>query len=60
MKITKTALLEKAKDLSVKGISKKTKPEIIRALQSAEGNNPCFQQISNCGIQECLYRSECQ
>ncbi len=57
--ITKTALLEKAKVMGVKGLSKKSKPEIIHAIQIAEGNSPCFQQIPDCAIQDCLYRSEC-
>jgi len=59
MKITKTALLATAKNLGVKGVSKKTKPEIIHLLQSSEGNTPCFQQIPTCAIQECMYRAEC-
>jgi len=57
--ITKTALLEKAKELGLKGLSKKEKAEIIHALQEAEGNAPCFGRIPDCGIVECLYRSEC-
>jgi len=59
MKITKASLLEKAKQMGTKGLSKKTKPEIIHILQAAEGNAPCFQQIPDCTIQECMYRSEC-
>ncbi len=59
MKITKTALLARAKELGVKGVSKKTKPEIIHLLQTSEGNSPCFQQIPTCGIQACAYRAEC-
>jgi len=45
--------------MGVKGVSKKTKPEIIHILQTSEGNTPCFQQIPTCGIQECAYRAEC-
>lgn len=57
--VTKTALLEKAKGLGLKGLSKKKKPEIIHAIQVGEGNSACFQQILNCGIGDCLYRGEC-
>jgi len=57
--VTKTALLATAKDLGLKGLSKMKKPEIIHAIQVGEGNSPCFQQIPNCGIGDCLYRSEC-
>lgn len=57
--MTKTALLETAKAMGIKGVSNKGKPEIIHALQIAEGNSPCFQRIPDCGIQECLYRGEC-
>lgn len=57
--ITKLALLEKAREMELKGLSSKSKPDIIHALQVAEGNSPCFQRIPDCGIQECVYRSEC-
>jgi len=56
---TKVALLETAKELGLKGLSKKSKPEIIHAIQSGEGNSPCFQKIPDCGIHDCRYRSEC-
>jgi len=57
--LTKTALLEKAREMGLKGLSNKSKPDIIHALQTAEGNSPCFQRIPDCGIQECIYRGEC-
>ena len=57
--ITKTALIEKAKALEVKGLSKMNKTELIHAIQVAEGNAPCFQQIPDCAIEACLYRGEC-
>ena len=57
--IAKVSLLEKAKEMGLKGLSKKSKPEIIHELQTAEGNVPCFGRIPDCGIVECLYRSEC-
>ena len=57
--ITKTTLLEKAKSMGLKGLSNKAKPEIIHALQIAEGNAPCFKQIPDCAIEACIYRGEC-
>jgi len=57
--ITKTALLATAKQMGVKGLSNKSKTEMIHAIQVAEGNSPCFRQIPDCAIEACLYRSEC-
>lgn len=57
--ITKAELLETAKEKGLKGLGNKGKPEIIHALQEAEGNAPCFGRIPDCGIVECLYRGEC-
>ena len=57
--ITKAELLDRAKEMGIKGVSKRSKPELIHVLQVAEGNNPCFQQIPDCAITDCLYRSEC-
>jgi len=59
MKIKKASLLEKAKEMGIKGLSKSTKTDIIHILQTAEGNTPCFQRIPDCAIQACAYRSEC-
>jgi hypothetical protein len=59
MSLKKASLLDKAKEMGIKGLSKKTKPEIIHILQTAEGNAPCFKNIPDCAIQECMYRSEC-
>lgn len=56
---TKSALLEKGKEMGLKGLSSMSKPDLIHALQIAEGNVPCFQRIPDCGIQECLYRGDC-
>ncbi|MFC1567882.1 hypothetical protein ACFL3K_01610 [Pseudomonadota bacterium] len=58
-RVTKTALLATAKDMGLKGLSKMKKPEVIHAIQVAEGNSACFQKIPNCGIGECRYRREC-
>jgi hypothetical protein len=36
------------------------KPELIRAIQVAEGNSPCYQSdiAPVCGIEDCLWRAE--
>ncbi|ATX80005.1 Rho termination factor, N-terminal domain [Mariprofundus aestuarium] len=58
--ITKKDLLEKAAEIGLKGGAKLRKPELIHAIQIAEGNTDCFTRISNCAVTPCLYRSECQ
>ncbi len=39
-----------------------TMTELIRAVQIAEGNNPCFATFSaqNCGQMNCLWRVDCK
>jgi len=59
-KITKNILLEKAAELGMKSVKKLKKPELIHAIQTTEGHSPCFMQISNCAVEPCLYRAECQ
>ena len=59
-KITKKELLDLAKPLSITGASKMKKEDLIHAIQTAEGNAPCFLTISNCSVSPCLYRAECQ
>lgn len=58
--VTKKELLEKASDLGLKGLAKLRKPELIHAIQIAEGNTDCFGRIANCTVTPCLYRAECQ
>jgi len=58
--VTKKELLEKASGLGLKGVAKLRKPELIHAIQIAEGNSDCFTRISNCAVTPCLYRAECQ
>lgn len=50
----------KARDLGVKNYSKLNKIDLIRAIQSQEGNSPCFQNIYDCRQYDCLWRPECQ
>lgn len=60
VKLTKKLLLEKAAGLNLKGISKLRKEELIHAIQSGEGNAPCFGKIENCGEHHCLFAADCQ
>jgi len=59
-KVTKKVLLEKAAGLNLKGVSKLRKPELIHAIQIAEGNDDCFGRIENCAVEPCMFRAECQ
>jgi len=59
-KITKKELTTKAAELNLKGAAKLRKPELIHAIQIAEGNTDCFSRIPDCAVSPCLYRAECQ
>lgn len=59
-KVTKKELTAKAAELSLKGVAKLRKPELIHAIQIAEGNTDCFSRIEDCAVSPCLYRAECQ
>jgi hypothetical protein len=50
----------KAKKAGVK-TGKKGKRDLIRAIQNAEGNSPCFQSdiAPVCGVMDCLWREDC-
>jgi len=51
---------EKAKALGLKtGIKKKI--DLIRAIQSEEGNIPCFKtEVNDCDQTDCSWRGDCQ
>ena len=51
---------EIAKQHDIKA-GKMKKAELVRAIQLAEQNAPCFEtgQASVCGQAECLWRSDC-
>lgn len=49
-----------ARNLGVKNYSRLNKADLIRAVQVAEGNSPCYQQIFDCRVYDCLWREECQ
>jgi len=59
-KVTKAELLTKAGELGLKGMAKHKKNELIHIIQAAEGNDACFMQISNCAVNPCMFRTECQ
>jgi len=50
--------LAKARNLNIQGLN--DAPDIIRAIQVAEGNHACYQsEIAHvCGIQNCLWREQ--
>lgn len=49
-----------AKQYNIK-TGKLKKAELVRAIQLAEGNEVCFDsgKASECGQDECLWRSDC-
>lgn len=51
---------EIAKQHDIKA-GKMKKAELVRAIQAAELNDPCFEtgKASECGQTECLWRSDC-
>jgi hypothetical protein len=40
---------------------KSKKSELVRAIQQAEGNDPCFDsgKASQCGQEGCMWRGDC-
>lgn len=53
---------ELAKKKGVTGGNKMDKTSLIRAIQKAEGNNPCFstKPLSECDQVNCLWREDCK
>jgi hypothetical protein len=50
---------QKAKSLGVK-VAKKDNAELIKSIQQAEGNTPCFKTASgSCNQLNCLWRMDC-
>lgn len=50
-----------AKQQGVK-VSRMKKSELVRAIQVAEGNPPCFEtrERESCGQDNCLWRGDCR
>ena len=41
-------------------VNKMKKTDMVRYIQSAEGNTPCFQSgLTSCDQQNCCWRSDC-
>lgn len=51
----------KARDLQLTGITRLRKPDLIRAIQSREGNQPCFgvEWRFSCSQLDCCWREDC-
>ena len=49
-----------AKGMGVDASSSRPKQDLIRDIQTAEGNSPCYKAINDCGIMNCLWRGDCQ
>ena len=59
--VTLADIKNKAKEVGVKGYTKLPKPELVKAIQTAEGNSPCYQSeiASVCGIADCMWKEDC-
>ncbi len=58
--MTTRKIREYASKLGVKNYTRFKKIELIRRVQQAEGNSPCFRGIHDCWEFRCLWRKECQ
>ena len=52
---------EVAKKHDIK-VGKLKKAELVRAIQAADLNDPCFEtgKAAECGQEECLWREDCK
>ncbi|HNY66438.1 MAG TPA: hypothetical protein PKM41_13465 [Deltaproteobacteria bacterium] len=58
MKIQDIRQIARRMGINVSAI--RPKQDLIRDIQTAEGNSPCFRNIPDCGIMDCLWRGDCQ
>lgn len=58
MKLEEIKEIAKQHDIKV---GKLKKAELVRSIQSAEGNNACFEagQADECGQAGCMWRADC-
>ncbi|MCF7822505.1 MAG: Rho termination factor N-terminal domain-containing protein [Mariprofundaceae bacterium] len=51
----------RAKEMNLKNTAKLRKGDLIRAIQSAEGNLPCFDEPWNSGCRQydCVWKDDC-
>lgn len=52
---------KKAGDMGIRRFTRMRKPDLIRAIQMAEGNIPCFgtERCDYCRELSCLWRADC-
>lgn len=48
----------KAEEMQIRA-GKMKKGDLIKAIQMAEGNTPCFQERSNCDETACCWQDDC-
>lgn len=53
---------KRAQQINLSGISRMRKPDLIRAIQTKEGNQPCFgaDWRFECGQEDCCWREDCR
>ena len=58
--MTVKEIKEIAKKMGIQG-GKMKKADLVRTIQAAEGNTPCFQtgEAETCGQENCCWRSDC-
>ena len=50
---------EKARNMGLKDLTA-SKTELVRIIQKAEGNSPCFgTAVGNCPHSDCCFRQDC-
>lgn len=58
--MTKKEILKIASKKGLRGISKLRKADLVRAIQSHEGNYPCYGTADGeCDRTDCLWREDC-
>lgn len=58
--MTMKDIREKARELKVSNYSRMRKDDLIRAIQTYEGNSPCFGMITDCRQTDCSWMEDCQ
>ena len=58
--MTVKEIKEIAKKMGIQA-GKMKKTDLVRSIQAAEGNTPCFQTggVESCGQENCCWRSDC-
>jgi hypothetical protein len=61
MTMNMTAIREQARALGLTSTGKMRKGDLIRAIQSKEGNQPCFESDwrASCQQADCSWRRDC-